>query len=431
MRNSWADRVKCVSRSMLVVVGAALVAALAAGPAASRPRPHRPEPAAAAAPADDLSQRLQRAAEPYVGGTDGEPGWRFASPPAASRTADGSIVVRAEQVSYVVSPAATIDFDAIEAKAVADGDNYVVSLTFAGEPQLRGADGVLAHASLGEYKITGRWDPRRAAFQTLDARFSGLRLALANGMTVTVERLAGQFSSAAAEALDRTARMDGTLTADGLQSKSGDGRWWGTVGRAKLGLGLKDLDKAASLHIDFEHSLPAGHFLGVMGEVVPLQLALAATVQPFPWQAFLRDLPATTLAVAGKAGATPSQLWSLSWARLSAVLAGSGAEVAVTQLSGHTVGLEFGGQGRLSFQPGHEPQGRFNGDLKGINERIAALTPAERKDDQMLFPSLALMTVVGNGVTKNGKRFHRYAVEFGDGGIRVNGRDVASLKPTP
>ncbi|MEO5374848.1 MAG: DUF2125 domain-containing protein [Alphaproteobacteria bacterium] len=390
-------------------------------------------PVAVAGPSDTLSQRLRQVVTPYTIQKDDPSGWRFVSAPVLKQGDGGTFSVRIEKLAYVVStaPALTIDFPAVDIAVVPEGDAYAATLTFTGDPQLRGAAGVLATASLGEYKISGRWDPVREAFSSLGARFSGARVALANGLSMTIERLSGTFTTAAGESPNRTAGLDGAISVEGLQSQTNDKKSTAAVDSVSLRLGMKGMDKTPGLQVEYTHALTSSQYHGLNSELLPHQLELTASVASFPWAALLRGAPSAIAAVADKAVETPSQAWSLVWTQASGLLGAAGSDVTLARAQGQSGGLKTSGKGQVRFQERQAPTGKLTLDVLGLNERIAALTPKHRETDPMVFPALALMTAVGKGVTKDGRRLHRFAIDMNEGNIVVNGRDTSSLKPKP
>lgn len=386
---------------------------------------------AQAAEGPSLSQRLQEAITPYVIQKDATSGWRFTVPPNLVRGNDGAFSIRAEKLAYVIAKPLTIDFPGVEAAVVPEGDGFALTLTLLGEPQLRGANGVVATFTLGQHKLAGHWDPVRESFKTLEAQFIGPRLALANGMSVGIDKLTGNFATKPGETAETTGQLNGVIAAEGIKSRTGDDQAWSTVESAKLGLILKDADKASSLKIDFDHTLPPNRYRGAMAELVPTQFDLTATVTPFPWQAVLRDFPVTVAAVADRTVTAPTQLWRAAWGRLAPILATAGADVTSSRFNGMSTGLKMTGNAEVHFKEGSDPTGKAKLDVKGINDRIAALTPKHRSDDPMRFPTLALLTVVGKTATVDGQRLHRFICDVSGGVVNVNGRDVTTLKPTP
>lgn len=424
----------------VAVLLAAVALLLSADPAAARRRPSMEggQAPAAAAPtppsseADKVAQSLAQGMRPYVSGGDGQPGWRLPRDIKTASGPDGAAIITVSELTYVLSPELDILLPGLEIKVVPDKGRMTVALVLSGEPQLRGKQGTWASLSFAKHSLSGEWDAKRDSFASLTAQFGGLTAKLANGTRVTFDELAGKFTTQASGATpSRTGHLSGSLSAEGIIALGDGERWRMTADSGRLGIVVKEVDQASQLLLDYTHALTAGRYNGVAGEIVPLTLAMGVTVRSFPWEAALRGVPPWLAEVAGKSAPEPALVWGGLWRRLVDILSASGGDLAVTHLDGRSKGLQITGKGEMKFVKAQEPRGVLNAEIRGINERMATLDRMERKDDPLLYPTLALMTVIGDGKTDNGTRVHRFKAEMVGGGIRVNGRDSSGLKPEP
>lgn len=405
----------------------ALATLLGALPALAAPEPAaKPSPPADAAA---MSRMLKGAMQPYLaGGQDG--GWKLAADPQVAKGEDGAFTIVADNPVYVVVPGLSLEFAKIEARVIPEAEMYAVSLQVGGETALKTATGVVARATLGKHKLAGRWDPVREAFRVIEGGTEELRYTLSNGTLVTAENLSGRFATFGASRVDRTGRAEGTISLEGVQARSADGLHWAMIETVRLAVDLNDIENRSLLKFDYSHGLPIGRFAGVMGEMVPLKLAVVGTLNPFPYAAVLRELPAAMADVAIKNYANPGVLWQAMWQRLSAVLSATESDAVVSSVRARSIGLNVTGRGDLKFRD-KGASGKLNADIRGINDRIGQLQRSDRKADPLLFPALALMTVVGDATTENGQRFHRFLIELVDGKLKVNGKDTAGLQAKP
>ncbi|MBC7954043.1 MAG: hypothetical protein H7Z12_19770 [Rhodospirillaceae bacterium] len=348
-------------------------------------------------------------------------GWQLPNRPRINETLTG-FTIHADGASYGLGHGLALHFEALDVQAVPQsGGTFNVVVDVAGPVTLQAAEGVWATVNPGQHSFRGVWDPAREGFQKLGVTLGMTTIALANGAMITLEQAVGTYGIA-------DGHGDGHFTVTGVQTGLVGAYQGRTADEVILKFRLDNPDTQPVLALDYRHSLPATGLSGMAGEFMPLRMGLVARLDPFPWQGVLSELAPWLVEVASRTPPSPGQMWSALWTHVASALGTANAQMAVERLDARSVGLAANGSGAVNFGAAG-PRGTINADLRGINERIGQITSADRRENPMLFPSLALMTVVGDGVNEGGKRFHRYRIELAESGLKVNGRDAGGLKP--
>ncbi|MBX9634520.1 MAG: hypothetical protein K2X44_06015 [Magnetospirillum sp.] len=400
---------------LMALGGLALVLA---GPAVSAKQPPKAAsaPPVESTPARKLETAIMTALVPV-----GEPGWQVPTRPRITPTGTG-FSLKAEAISYLLGHGLALDFEAVEAQLTPQpGGTFNVVAELGGYVTLRAPEGVWATAYPGRNHLTGVWDPARESFRSLDVTMGAFNVSLANGAMISLDQAVGRFTTP-------DERVDGTVTLTGVQTGLVGSYQGRTADEVFLKFRLDSPGAQPVIALDYRHSLPGTGLTGIAGELMPLRLGLAARIDSFPWQNVLAELPPWLVEVASRTPPNPGQMWSALWTHVAKALGEGNAQMAVERVDARSAALVANGSGAVSFAAAG-PRGNLQADLRGINERIAQLSSADRRNNPMLFPALALMTVVGDGVNEGGRRFHRYRIELAENGLKVNGRDAGGLKP--
>lgn len=392
------------------------LALMLAFPAEAKPKPARPPVAETSSPASKLRSAIMAALVPV-----GEIGWQLPNRPRISETVSG-FTIHADGATYALGRGLALHFEAMEAQlAPQPGGLFNVVLDVPGPVTLRAPEGVWATINPGQHSLSGVWNPTQESFQELAVTLGMTTIALANGGMITLEQAVGAFGIA-----DGIGQGHVTLT--GVQTGLVGTYQGRTADDVTLKFRLDNADTQPVLAMDYRHSLPPSGLSGMAGEFMPLRLGLTARIQSFPWQGVLAQLPPWLVEVASRNPPSPGQMWSALWTHVEQALGAANAQMAVERLDARSIGLAANGSGAVTFGAAG-PRGTLNADLRGIYDRISQISSADRRANPMLFPSLALMTVVGDGVTEGGQRFHRYRIDLAESGVKVNGRDASGLKP--
>ncbi len=209
----------------------------------------------------------------------------------------------------------------------------------------------------------------------------------------------------------------GEVVAKALEIRDGDGRF-ATFDRVVLGLGLQSPERSPRLAVNYRHDRPPAAE-GLPREFIPTLLTLQGRVDDFPWREALRRLPGTLaeLARGGDFGTA-----------VQALLQRAGSVLTVEKLAAKTPTLSASGRGEARFQ-GKRPVGQVTLDITGLDDRLSSIPPAEQRRSPTLYPSLAVITMLGEAQGSGKGASRRYRLDLlPNGGIGLNGTDLSALK---
>jgi hypothetical protein len=383
----------------------------------------QPALAASKAEADAFKNRLMAALPPYLNSTHGEGKWSFAMPLSVQPAeTGGGFKVTAEELAYHLplknGSEAKIDLGRVVFALAPSGANWNMTAQLSDSIRLIADGQVKATIASRRAQLSGLWLTEREAFQRLESIFDSLQAEMANGDRITIETLRGVFSSREA------GMMSGTLDATGYKGRKAVDATLLTLTTARIEIDLRDLDRATGLWFNMRYTAPPPSEAGAVQELAPLRLSLKSNAKPFPWRNVLLDLPEFF------SGGHPDP-YAQVWERIKLRLSQAASLVQLSESEAKSTSLLVTGSGQAHFKTGGSSNGSFLFNLRGINDRISALSKsgqADRRKSLETFGVLALLAAVGEGVNQDGERFHRFRFDMKpDGSFLLNGHDLSSI----
>lgn len=391
-------------------------AAPVAAPAAARPSP---------------AATFKAALAPYLSHAADEPGWVLGGEPEVVDIGNDTLAIRVPNLAYrhpvAENGPVTVELGTVAGKATRSGANWRLAIEPVAAVTVRDGAGMLAEFSLGEGRLDGVWNPVREAFERFDFGITDIRARLRNGDVINIGHagLRGQTMGGAVTERAEIASSIGRLVAE-----TGQGRPLGTVEAASLNLRAEALDAPiARAHVQWTHVRPVEKSSAIAAELTPALFELSGLLAPFPWVESLRNLPTVLAGLATAPDEKRKPMAEDLWNRVRPVLHTADARIRNMVISARSANLIANGRGEAAFPTNGAQAGKLSVDVRGINERINGLTRDERTREPLLFPALALMTALGERVSENGRRHHRYELELVGNSLRLNGQDISTIQP--